>query len=118
MRSHAQIIADAGGPHRLARTLHPFLTIDEPTLQKRVRAWAVDPPSIPGEYWKLLSSLGIAQLDELAVAAARRKAIAIDRASDVCSELRFDHVAPGVSSPASETAAAAQVSLEKAGVAQ
>jgi hypothetical protein len=74
MRAHDQIITDAGGPHALARLLLPHLTIDEVTLQKRVRAWALT-PSIPGEYWPLLASLSVASLEELAAAAAVRKAV-------------------------------------------
>jgi transcriptional regulator with XRE-family HTH domain len=40
------------------------------------------------------------------------------KAADVCGELRFDHVTPGLTGGASEAAAPAPVSLEKSGVAQ
>lgn len=86
MRAHDQIITDAGGPHALARKLLPHLTIDEVTLQKRVRAWALT-PSIPGEYWPLLESLGVATVGELAAAAAVRKSIPL-AANDTTSQDR------------------------------
>ena len=76
MRSHKKIIADAGGPHQVARLIQQGVEADEVTLQKRVRAWDVS-DSIPGEYWALLSDKGVATLDELAQAAGVRKGIAI-----------------------------------------
>lgn len=77
MRTHAQIIADAGGHHGLTRSLLPNLPDqDEVTLRKRVLAWART-DSIPGEYWSLLAHIGIAPMDELTGAAARRKNIPI-----------------------------------------
>ena len=75
MRTHAQIIADAEGHHGLTRLLLPHLPEqDEVTLRKRVLAWART-DSIPGEYWSLLAQIGVAPMDELADAAARRKNI-------------------------------------------
>jgi len=75
MRTHAQIIADAGGHHGLTRSLLPHLPDqDEVTLRKRVLAWART-DSIPGEYWALLAQIDVAPMDELAEAAARRKNI-------------------------------------------
>lgn len=74
MRSHKQIIADADGPHAVARLILPHVEADEVTLQKRVRAWVVS-DSIPGEYWALLDTLGVAKLAELAATAASRKGV-------------------------------------------
>ena len=86
MRSHAQIITDAGGPHAVARLVLPHVQATEVTLQKRVRAWAVT-GSIPGDYWPLLQRLGTASMDELGHDAAFRKGIAIPAANDdVASE--------------------------------
>lgn len=76
MRSHAQIIIDGGGPHAIARLVHPHVEADEVTLQKRVRAWAVS-KSVPGEYWALLERLGMASVDELAADAAARKGVSL-----------------------------------------
>lgn len=81
MRTHSQIITDAGGPHAIARLIIPHVEADEVTLQKRVRAWAVS-KSIPGEYWSLLERLGIAAMSDLAGDAAARKGIAIPTAND------------------------------------
>ena len=76
MRTHKQIIADAGGPHQVARLIQQGVEADETTLQKRVRAWDVS-DSIPGEYWALLADKGVAGLEELAQAAGARKGIAL-----------------------------------------
>lgn len=81
MRSHAQIIKDASGPHAVARLILPHVTATEITLQKRVRAWSVT-GSIPGEYWPLLQRLGLATMDELGHDAAARKGISIPAAND------------------------------------
>jgi len=72
MRDHATIIREAGGPAKVARGLHDRLGGSIAGLQYRVRGW-VQQSSIPGEYWGLLSDLGVASLDELATAAARRR---------------------------------------------
>lgn len=85
MRSHAQIIADAGGPHAVARLVLPHVQATEVTLQKRVRAWTVT-GSIPGEYWPLLQRLGAATMDELGHDAAFRKGIAIPANDDTATE--------------------------------
>ena len=89
MRSHGQIITEAGGPHAVARMVHRHVEADEVTVQKRVRAWAVT-GSIPGEYWALLDRLAVAPVAELAAAAADRKGVSLqandigaDEASDV-----------------------------------
>lgn len=64
MRSHSQIIADAGGVAGLSRALGaPY---------NRVRQWpACD--SIPAPYWTAVVSQGFATLDELAAAAERKR---------------------------------------------
>ena len=74
MRSHTDIIKDAGGPHAVARLLAEKIETDLPTLESRVRGWNLS-KSIPGEYWPLLEALGVASLSEFAVAAASRKGI-------------------------------------------
>lgn len=76
MRTHAQIITDANGPHAVARLIGPHVDADAVTLQKRVRAWAVT-GSIPGEYWALIERLGLASISELAADAASRKGVMI-----------------------------------------
>lgn len=76
MRTHSQIITDAGGPHAIAKLILPHVEADEVTLQKRVRAWAVS-KSIPGEYWSLLDRLSLATMVEMAGDAAARKGIAL-----------------------------------------
>lgn len=84
MRTHAEIIADADGPHALARVIKPFLDAPQATIESRCRAWNLT-GSIPGEYWPLLASLSVASLDELAHAAAARKGIP---ANDTTPETR------------------------------
>ena len=76
MRTHAQILTDAGGAHAVARLILPHIAVDEVTLQKRVRAWVVS-KSIPGEYWALFESVGLASIAELAADAADRKGVAL-----------------------------------------
>lgn len=76
MRTHAQIIIDADGPHAVARLIGPHVEAEAVTLQKRVRAWAVT-GSIPGEYWALIERLGLATVAELAADAASRKGVMI-----------------------------------------
>lgn len=63
MRTHLQIIADAGGYKSAAEKL------GQPA--ERVRFWARR-EAIPPEQWKLVSDSGLASLEELAEAAARR----------------------------------------------
>ena len=76
MRTHSKIISDAAGPHAVARKIAPHLTVDEITIQKRVRQWLVA-KSIPGEYWVLLERLGIATIEELGCEAAGRKGVSL-----------------------------------------
>lgn len=63
MRTHVQIIEDAGGYQKLASHL------DQPT--ERVRFWRRR-QAIPPEQWKAVADKGLATLDELAEAAAER----------------------------------------------
>jgi len=65
MRSHLQIVQDAGGYREVARTLG--LPPD------RVRFWERR-KSIPPTEWKRISESGLASLDELAAAAAQEAA--------------------------------------------
>lgn len=85
MRTHSQIIIDAGGPHAIARQIMPHVEADEVTLQKRVRAWAVT-KSVPGEYWALLDRLGVASIKELAGDAAHRKGVSVPAANDAAPQ--------------------------------
>lgn len=62
MRSHAQIISEAGGPTRLANLLG--------LAPGTVKQWRRT-SSIPGAYWKALKVAGLATLDELASASAK-----------------------------------------------
>ncbi len=63
MRSHTDIIAAAGGPSRLARALK--------APPGRAHQWKrLD--SIPPRYWPGIAGRGLASLEELAAAAARR----------------------------------------------
>jgi len=64
MRSHQQIIADAGGPSALARQLD----IEPGTVKQWKRL-----SSIPAPYWAAISDADIATLNELAEAAANRR---------------------------------------------
>jgi hypothetical protein len=66
MRTHKDVIRDAGGVPVVARKLG---------LQKRpttVQSWW-QRDSIPGEYWLLIAQLELASLPELALAAATRR---------------------------------------------
>jgi hypothetical protein len=63
MRTHEQIIIDAGGPTRLAKLIGI-----EPGKAKQWRRNS----SIPGPYWAALTAAKVAKLDELAHAAAKR----------------------------------------------
>jgi hypothetical protein len=63
MRSHIEIIAAGGGPTRLARALK--------APPGRVFQWKrLD--SIPARYWPQIVGRGLASLEELAAASARR----------------------------------------------
>lgn len=64
MRTHAAILKDAEAD-KLAE--HLGLSVNT------VRAWR-QRDSIPGEYWKQIDGLGIATLEELAEAAASKRA--------------------------------------------
>ncbi|MBI1406158.1 MAG: hypothetical protein GC145_08545 [Caulobacter sp.] len=65
MRTHSDIIAAAGGASRLARALK--------APPNRAHQWKrLD--SIPPRYWPTIAARGLASLEELAVAAARRAA--------------------------------------------
>lgn len=63
MRTHLQIIADAGGYKAAAQKL------GQPA--ERVRFWERR-KAIPPEQWKLVAGAGLATLEELAEAAARK----------------------------------------------
>lgn len=64
MRSHSQIIKDAGGPANLIATLN--LTS---TPIHTVRSWSAR-NSIPAPVWQSLADHGLATLEELAADAA------------------------------------------------
>lgn len=72
MRSHHVILKDANGPHAVAQLLADKSGEPLSTVQSRVRGWSLQ-DSIPGEYWPILSDLGIASLEELAGAAEAKK---------------------------------------------
>lgn len=63
MRSHLQIIDDAGGPAKTARAISA-----DPGM---VKQWKRT-DSIPGPYWAAIAAASIATLDELAEAVAGR----------------------------------------------
>ncbi len=67
MRSHSQIIKDAGGPSRLIARL----ALSTPVYT--VRSW-VARNSIPAPIWRSLADHGLATLEELAADAAQRAA--------------------------------------------
>jgi hypothetical protein len=64
MRSHAQIITDAGGPAALAKSVS--------AQSGAIKQWRRT-NSIPAPYWQALADLGVANLEELASAAATRR---------------------------------------------
>ena len=66
MRSHAQIILDAGGYRAVFLRLHP-----DGKLQT-VKSWVLR-DNIPAEYWRGLVDQGLCTLDELATWAAARR---------------------------------------------
>lgn len=69
MRSHADIIAKAGGPEAVHSRLGIAASLHT------VRSWA-QRDSIPGEYWALFETGDLASVTELANAAAARKGLA------------------------------------------
>lgn len=66
MRTHASIIKDTS-----AQTVHDRLGFTDKL--HTVRSWQ-QRDSIPAEFWKAFDDAGLATLDELAKAAAERKA--------------------------------------------
>jgi hypothetical protein len=66
MRTHRDIIRDAGGVTSFAK--RTGLTRRPTTVQSW---WQRD--SIPGEYWLIIAQLELASLPELALAAATRR---------------------------------------------
>lgn len=65
MRTHSQIISDAGGPSAAARLIHA-----QPGTVKQWRRL----DSIPAPHWNALVTAKLATLKELADAAATRRA--------------------------------------------
>jgi hypothetical protein len=66
MRTHAEIIADAGGWKALREKLG--LKSDD----YKVKFWFFR-NSIPAEYWKAVTDLNLTTVEELALAAHRRR---------------------------------------------
>lgn len=66
MRTHAEIIRDAGGWRAIRDALG--MGTDDP----KVKFW-FSRDSIPCEYWKALADLGLTSAEELALAAHRRR---------------------------------------------
>lgn len=66
MRTHADIIAGAGGAHALSERLGMSDKFET------VKSWYVR-DNIPGEYWRMVADAEICTLDELATAAERRR---------------------------------------------
>ncbi|MGV3580021.1 hypothetical protein [Brevundimonas sp.] len=66
MRTHAEIIADAGGPSQVLLRLTLSASIHT------VRSW-VQRNSIPAEHWAAFAAGGLATLEELATGAAQRR---------------------------------------------
>jgi len=71
MRTHAQIVRKIGASALVQHLSNFGLSVHSSTPQR----WA-DRDSIPGEYWAAVVSTGETTLDELATAAAARKALA------------------------------------------
>lgn len=68
MRTHKDIV-QARGASQLVRDLaEKGVRVHQSTPQR----WA-ERDSIPGEYWKVLSDMGLASLDELAGAASQKQ---------------------------------------------
>lgn len=66
MRTHAEIIRDAGGWRALRERMR------HPETDSRAKFWFFR-DSIPAEYWKEVTDLGLTTADELALAAHRRR---------------------------------------------
>lgn len=66
MRTHSQIIDEAGGPSALART--PGVEVDPGTTKQWKRG-----DSIPAPYWAAIADAKLATLEELAEAASSKK---------------------------------------------
>jgi hypothetical protein len=62
MRSHADIISEAGGPAKFAAAIG--VSVDNSKAWKRLN-------SIPSPYWTVIVASGLAALDELANAVAK-----------------------------------------------
>ena len=62
MRTHSDIIRDAGGPAKFGRAID--------VLANNTKAWA-RLNSIPAPYWAIIDALGLATLKELADAVAK-----------------------------------------------
>lgn len=69
MRTHNDIIADAGGPTKMASRI---TTEAAPVEANLAFAWKRE-GSIPPAYWPRIVDAGVATLDELAHAAEARK---------------------------------------------
>lgn len=67
MRSHKQVIEDAGGVAAFAETLGQ-------SAIGKVRFWFIR-DSIPADYWSAVADNRIATLDELARAASQKRAL-------------------------------------------
>ena len=67
MRTHAQIIADAGGYQAAASKIDPTDNL----LPGRVRFW-MRRNSIPADRWSVVVAAGLTTLEELAAAAAAK----------------------------------------------
>ena len=67
MRSHADIIREAGGAHEVRKRLGL-----KPKQFETVKSWFVR-DSIPGEYWAAFRDCQFCTLEELATAAHVRK---------------------------------------------
>jgi hypothetical protein len=76
MRTHQEVISEAGGAHVLAQLIAENVSGEVELLRKRVWAW-VRSDSIPGEYWALLADKGVATVNELAEAAEAKKLPAV-----------------------------------------
>lgn len=76
MRTHEQIIADAGGYQAAAAKIRP----DDAVLVGRVRFW-MRRKSIPADQWNAVVNAGLATLKELADAAEARGRLAANDAT-------------------------------------
>ena len=76
MRTHQQVITEAGGAHVLAQQIANSVDGEVELLRKRIWAWFRG-DSIPGEYWALMADKGVATVIELAEAAEAKKLPAV-----------------------------------------